>query len=574
MKTYDDFREARAAGRVPDEDYFRALYGLTVPIETGGPKLDPPHPDRSPAAASPVLEEGAWEAPVPLQPEVVLSPFPTGALPAWVRTWVEAEAESLQVPRELAAGLALGALSVVAGGRVAVIPKDDWWEPVNLFLVIAMEPGSRKSGAIRDATAPVTAHEQALLEAAKPTITELAAARRIAEQVQRRLEKAAAGAKDPEKRRELEDEAKTTAAAVEQNAVPVPPRLMAGDVTPEQLVTLLHEHGGRMAIISAEPGVFGIMAGRYANGAMPNLDVYLAGHAGDALRVDRRGRSSEFIERPALTIVVMAQPHVLRQAARVADLRGRGLLDRFGYLIPTPNVGYRKVVTEPVPAAVRQRYHTSIRALAARLERRETPLTLVLSDEAAEALTDWRMALEPRRRPEGDLGGVLQGWASKADGLTVRVAALLHLAEKVEGDLEAPIGATTMTAAVSIVEGLIPHARAAYNFMGADPQLDNARRVLGWLRAQRRASVSQRQVHAAHQSRLPRAEDVEGVLHVLEAHGWLRLIPAAVGLRGGRPSTRYAVHPALQNPAERTEALAPTGSVGSVGSVGPGGRND
>lgn len=45
--------------------------------------------------------------------------------------------------------------------------------------------------------------------------------------------------------------------------VPVLPRLVADDVTPEAAASLLADHGGRLAIISAEGGIFDTMAGRY-----------------------------------------------------------------------------------------------------------------------------------------------------------------------------------------------------------------------------------------------------------------------------------------------------------------------
>ena len=541
-----------------DETYFQELARFqagpsTLPPEVAGPPEPAPHL--------------GWEPAVSLRRTTTPPAFPIRALPDWIAVWVAAEAESLQVPPELAAGLSLGVLSAVAGGRAAVVPQSDWWEPLNTFWVLAMEPGSRKSAAMRDATAPLADHERALLESSRGTLAEDASVRRIAEQVLRRAEHSAASAKDPEARLAAEADARTAAAALDRQAVARPPRLLAGDVTPEQLATLLFEQGGRMAVVSAEPGIFGVMAGRYAQGSMPNLDVYLAGHAGDPLRVDRKGRSPELIERPALTIVVMAQPHVLRQAFRVADLRGRGLLDRFAFLLPPPNVGYRKTVTIPVPEAVRQRYVTSVRALANRLDDRPMPLTLTLTDEALVLLTDRRTSLEPRRRPDGDLGGTLQGWASKADGLAVRLAGLLHLATQLEGDLEAPIGAPTIAAAMAIVECLAVHAQAAYAVMGADPLVDGAQHVLDWIRSQGFEVVSQRQIHAAHQRRFARAEEVAGVLHLLEAHGWLRLLPTVIGEKGGRPSTRYAVHPAIQKGTEGTEHATDRGSVGSVGSV-------
>ena len=73
--------------------------------------------------------------------------------------------------------------------------------------------------------------------------------------------------------------------------VPTMPRLLADNVTPEAAASLLAEQGGRLAVLSAEGGIFDILAGRYSGG-MPDLDVWLKGHAGDPLRVDRKGRAA------------------------------------------------------------------------------------------------------------------------------------------------------------------------------------------------------------------------------------------------------------------------------------------
>ena len=68
-----------------------------------------------------------------------------------------------------------------------------------------------------------------------------------------------------------------------------PPRLWTGDVTPERLQNLLAEHGERMSVLSDEGGIFEIMSGLYNNG-QANIDVFLKGHAGSSVRVDRGGR--------------------------------------------------------------------------------------------------------------------------------------------------------------------------------------------------------------------------------------------------------------------------------------------
>src|SRR5581483_10312381 len=91
--------------------------------------------------------------------------------------------------------------------------------------------------------------------------------------------------------------------------VPPIPRLVADDITPEAAATLLAEQKGRLAIISAEGGIFDIIAGRYSK--LPNMDLWLKGHSGDSLKVDRKGRPPEYIPRPALTLGLMVQPSVL-----------------------------------------------------------------------------------------------------------------------------------------------------------------------------------------------------------------------------------------------------------------------
>ena len=78
--------------------------------------------------------------------------------------------------------------------------------------------------------------------------------------------------------KEIEDEILD----IQQNlpAVPVYPRVWAQDVTPEHLGTLLSKHNERMVILSAEGGIFDIMAGQAAGSQTallknvhPDMDV-------------------------------------------------------------------------------------------------------------------------------------------------------------------------------------------------------------------------------------------------------------------------------------------------------------
>jgi hypothetical protein len=75
-------------------------------------------------------------------------------------------AHDTQTPPDLAATLALACLSTAAGGRVSVLvrPEIGWREPVNLYMVAALAPGSRKSPVFSNLTSPITAAEAELVE--------------------------------------------------------------------------------------------------------------------------------------------------------------------------------------------------------------------------------------------------------------------------------------------------------------------------------------------------------------------------------------------------------------------------
>lgn len=355
----------------------------------------------------------AWGSPLPLKAARDLPAFPTDAFPPSLREFVEAEALATQTPVDMAALFALGSIATVSGGRARVEPVPGWVEGTNIFVTAVMEPGSRKSAVERDVKAPIVEHERALAEKERPNIAELASRRRVAEARRDRTEKAAGNAK-PTDRFGLEQEAFDAARAVDEIVVPPLPRFFTADTTPEALGSLLAAHGGRMAVLSAEGGIFDLMAGRYSNG-IPNLDVFLSGHAGDTLRVDRRNRPPEFVDRPALTMALAAQPFVLRKLGRNGEMTGRGLLDRFLYAVPVGNVGFRKSSPPPVPERVRELYASQLTTLANSLAPYDRePYVLRLEPDAVDALTAWREELEPRGRPRRDAGvGLEARWRDR-----------------------------------------------------------------------------------------------------------------------------------------------------------------
>jgi hypothetical protein len=158
-------------------------------------------------------------------------------------------------------------------------------------------------------------------------------------------------------------EARELAKEIEESHLPFAPRLIADDCTPEQLATLLAHNGGRMAVLSAEEGIFEILARRYSTNAMPNLEVFLKGHSGDTLRVDRVNRPPEFIASPALTFGLCVQPDVIQSLRVKPGFRGREFLGRILYALPKSNLGHRNTGPPAVPDSVRENYQECVYAL-------------------------------------------------------------------------------------------------------------------------------------------------------------------------------------------------------------------
>ena len=528
------------------------------------------HSDAHPAVLAEVADKLAdpttathgghrWEPPVPFGATGSPPTFPVEVLPSWLGEYVAAVATATQTPPDLAGMLALAVLATAAAGAVEVQPRPGWREPLCLFVAVGMDAGTRKSSVFTALTQPVAEFEGQQAAAALPAITETATLRRIADQAAGSAEAAASKAPtDQQEQRQAEAIARAAEAA--NLIVPAVPRWLVDDATPEALAGLLATYG-RIALLSPEGDVFDQMAGRYNQTAGPNLGVYLKGHAGDLLKVDRRGRPPEYVQRPCLTIGLTVQPEVLQGLASRPGFRGRGLLARFLYSLPPSLVGRRQPGAPPVPQAVADRYTLELQALAASLTRPagDDPTVLCLDSRAGEQLLAFERDLEPRLAAgSGDLAH-LAGWAAKL--ATCRLAALLHLAGHLREGWAQSISRDTLTAAIRLADYLIEHARAVFDLMGADPRTDDARWLLDWITRTNQIQFSRRDAHmATPRGRFPKATDLEPALSLLEEHRYLRRVdpePTRDPHGRGRPaSPRFLVNP--RHPStETTESTKP-----------------
>ncbi|WP_406112806.1 YfjI family protein [Kitasatospora purpeofusca] len=500
-------------------------------------------PDTFAAPASP-----GWEDPVPLGEPRALPAFPTDALPKWLGAMVAAVAEETQTPVDMAGCLALAVLAAAGGGRAVVVVRGQWREPVNLYVVVALPPANRKSAVFSAMTRPLVKVERVLVEQSATAIVEATATARLAKAAADKAATKAATAGDDE-REAMNRTAIELARTADEITVPVEPQLIADDGTPAAITTLLAEQGGRLAVMSAEGGIFDTIAGRYSGGTA-DMEVFLKGHAGDLLKVNRQSREKQYIDNPALTMALAVQPCVLEDIGRNRQFDGRGLLARFLYSMPESLVGRRKSLPDLIPDDVSEAYEKQVSALTLAMAGWTDPAVLTTTPEAGAKLVAFQDHIEPRLDPRGGSLGHVNDWGGKLVGATVRIAGLLHLAEHGGDAYKHPITADTVDQAVRLGEYFTTHALNVFEAMGADASLAGARAVLKHLTANPTQSFSRRDL----MTRLSRAEfptvaALEAALHLLEEHGWLRpeaAPPRPPGTRGRPPAPRYTTHPQLR----------------------------
>lgn len=483
-----------------------------------------------------VFPRPSFEKLIPLKPKYKATPFPVESIPEPYQSMVQATAEACQVDPAMPGVTMLSVFAAAAGGAAEIQVRPGWREPLNIFTATIAAPGERKSAVQAALTEPLVSAEEVLAEQSANRRLEQDTLKTIASQAAEQARKAAA--KDPAK----QAEAVSAAMAAEEIEVPPITRLIADDITPEAAGTLIAEQK-RLAVVSAEGGVLDTLAGRYSNN-IPNLDLFLKGHAGDRLRIDRKGRSPEYVKKPSLTVGLMIQPAVLDAIGRNRQFRGRGLLARFLYAEPRSLIGVRNPRAEPAPDGVHDSYAEALQKLALDLAGWVgDPAPLTLTEQAHNDVVEILSATEKELAPGGVLAEI-QDWGSKYVGAVLRIAGLLHLAERGEAGIRTPVTEDTILAAVEIGAYFKVHAVKAFTTMTTDPVINDMAYVWERIEATGATELSEREVHRETRSRFPTIDTLRPVLVNLADRGYLAQLPEPEQKRPGRkPSPRFAVNP-------------------------------
>lgn len=464
-------------------------------------------------------------------------------LPGWAGDFARAVTANAETPFELAAALVMATASTACARRLKVEVSSGHREPSNLWIVAALAPGNRKSSVQSLTVKPLMNWEARQAEILRPAILETESEIKTTRARVEDLRKRAAKSKNPEEYSRLSGEIAQLEADMPEPITP--PVLLTTDSTQERLGVLLAQHGERMAWLSSEGGLFDILAGRYSKGA--NLDLVLKAHSGDFDRADRMTRGSVILKCPLLTVGLSPQPAMLHGLTEQPGFRGRGLLARFLYLLPDSPLGFRTLITPPMPETVEYAYCAGINSMLEwpEADGEDPRYTLKLSSDAREEWLAFALAMEAEMAPGGRWEHA-SDWGGKAPGAAARVAAVLHGIAHAHGEpWLTPISANTMINALEFMAVVAEHTLAALGLMGADPEVVKAHAVLGWIRRGGHKSFSVRDCYQATKGTIRRAKDLRVTLEFLGERGYVRVFDTKPDGVGRPPSETVEVNPAV-----------------------------
>ena len=121
---------------------------------------------------------------------------------------------------------------------------------------------------------------------------------------------------------------------------------------------------------------------------------------------------------------------------------------------------------------------------------------------------------------------------------------MLHLAEHLDRAEGVTVSEGTMGRALALGPYLVDHALAAFAMMGADPEVEGARRVLRWLERTGASSFTAKDCFDGVRGTFKKMPALTPVLQLLLDHGYICEVEQEPRKGPGRkPSPRYQVNP-------------------------------
>ena len=478
--------------------------------------------------------------PTPVPPEparlansgLAARPFPLEVFPEYAQKFAKAVAATTKTSVDAVAFVLLAAASAIVGLWTEVRITTNWVELCHLFACLVARSGDRKTAIFKLVNKPLELLETEIREEAEHVVQD---ARSMAEVLETKIAGLKNGLKqemkkvssDPQTLTAIEESMKTLAAELEEAKAVRSPTLVVSDCTSEKLVMLLAENSERLALVSGDTPFWGLVSGRYTEGA-PRIEIFLSAHSGEAYRDHRVSRAENVLKEPRLAISIGTQPCVIRDLQKKPELDNRGLISRFVFCKPPTMRGFRDTTLVNMPDGVESAYVLRMLALGRKAREHGVSVRLSFSNEAAEEFEQWHADLEPRLRPGEDLAS-LSSFPDKLPATIARIAGLLHVLQERKGT---EIGRDTFEDAAKVVDFLIDQFRNVFDLIGRSPSSPLAGRIRDWVQSEGLHTFTRRQCQHDGPGQRHTVEQIQEALEELENEDFLRLAKERPSGRG------------------------------------------
>lgn len=472
--------------------------------------------------------------------EKPLPQFPVEVFPEGVKAFCERVSASLPVPADYMACSVLGAVSSALNGRVIVVPRDNQSEPVNLFLGMCGESGTRKSSAMNMAMRPLEAQIKKLREKRS---FENRMRRDKREMLENKLEHIKRQAKT-----EQTDEMERLRREIE-NCQDLPDiEEVLTDATTEAIAACMSKQGGKAILYTDEGQFVNILCGSayQKQGGVANLDTILKGYDNQTCNIHRKSDGATHIDNASLVLTIGLQPSMLKRLIGNDDLSDRGFSPRMLFFVP--DTSKRVIVSElpDIPQQVIDDWNELVTKLALIHRDRGKPFILTLSEAAFPVYQNFWQSMEDRKLTEFGYKG-MKSWAAKAHGKAARLAGLLALMENPNATT---IDCKSMRAAVALMDDyFIPHAQSVFG--GPNTLSEEARNILDSVKGQDRFRLAEIRHDMSGQKRFKGEAGkrlFDSAINELAKQNYIRALKVENRDGRGRPSgPEYEVHPDLRS---------------------------
>jgi hypothetical protein len=466
----------------------------------------------------------AWDVPILLSETPAAECFPVDVLPVLLRAFVLDAAAALACPTDyIAVPLVTLAGSAIGASRALEI-KTGWSERPGIYAGIVAPPGSAKTPGLKFGAAPFYEEQ----------------ARRLAHY---RGQKVA--------HEECED-----------GSVPKPilATVYVSDITTEALAVTLQDNPRGVPIIRDELTAWVASHDQYrAKGRGSDRQFFLAAWSGEPVSVYRKNQEDGpvFVPHPFLSVVGCIPPRLLSR------LRGEqavldGFFDRILFAYPDPPAAIGETW-----ACVRDEARAAWTDTVSSLwnlqqeddhEGRKRPHFVRLDGSGRAAWVQFTNALADAMNAE-DFPDFLRGPWAKMKGYCARLALIVHCLRLVAGEESCEdVNGESLDRAAVLVRYFQSHARKVYAALDADPEIEEAQRVLDWIVRERRTEFKRYDVFEDLKRQFVRIEDLDPPLNRLEKHRIIRRLEVSKADGPGRkPVPVWQVNPLLWKRPEKPE---------------------